>query len=200
MDDRARSELVSGAELEEAAPEVPLPRRRRWRWVIAVAAFALAVTVSALALSPPRPPSLTVKGDGAAELFELENLRPGGEPVALAAYRGRPVVVNFFASWCVPCRQEMPGFQSVYEQVEDRVAFVGVNHQDSRRGGLQLVEETGVRYPSGYDPKGEVALSYGLYGMPTTLFISAEGQLLERRTGEMSERELRQTVDRLFPR
>lgn len=69
----------------------------------------------------------------------------------------------------------MPGFQAVYEKVGDRVAFVGVNHQDNREGALKLLADTGVRYSSGFDPDGNVAASYGLFGMPTTLFISDQG-------------------------
>lgn len=144
-------------------------------------------------------PALTVTGGGKAKAFELDNLRQGGPTVSLAQYRGRPVVVNFFASWCVPCRREMPGFQAAYEKVGDRVAFVGVNHQDNRPGALELLADTGVRYPSGFDPDGRVAASYGLFGMPTTLFISDQGALLERRTGEISEKELLAIIGRLFP-
>jgi len=78
-------------------------------------------------------------------------------------------------------------------------SILGVNHQDNRSAALDLVAETGVRYPAGFDPDGEVARSYGLFGMPTTLFISPDGSLLERRTGEISEKQLVATIDRLFP-
>lgn len=179
---------------------------RRWRrvrrrlWILVGVVSVALVVVTALA----RPdvvarPALTVKGGGPAKAFALENLRQGGPTVSLAQYRGRPVVVNFFASWCVPCRREMPGFEAVYEKVGDRVAFVGVNHQDNREGALELLSDTGVRYPSGFDPDGKVAASYGLFGMPTTLFISDQGAVLERRTGEISEKELLAIIERLFP-
>lgn len=149
--------------------------------------------------SGERPP-LTVKGKGDAPLFRLENVHRGQSDVELIDYRGRPVVVNFWASWCVPCRRELPGFAAVSEELEGKVAFVGVNHQDGRASGLEFLQQTGVRYPSGFDPKGDVAASYGLLGMPTTVFVSAEGKLLERRTGEISRKELEQTIERLFRR
>lgn len=133
------------------------------------------------------------------ELVRLDEPSGGGEgTVSLAALRGRPVVVNFFASWCVPCRKELPAFRDVAERYEGRVAFLGVNHQDTRSGGRAMLDEFDVPYAAGYDPKGEVAVEYGLFGMPSTVFVSAEGELLERHTGELSAAQLEESIDRLF--
>jgi cytochrome c biogenesis protein CcmG/thiol:disulfide interchange protein DsbE len=176
-------------------------RRRRHRVWLVLPGVLVAVLVAALAYSGPKGrDARTVQGGGAARLFELPNVRRDEGVVSLASFRGKPVVLNFWASWCVPCRKEMPVFQAVAEQVEGRVAFVGVNHQDSRRLALDLLAETGVRYPSGYDPDGKVAAAYGLFGMPTTLFISPEGMILERRTGEMNRQDLERAIERLFSR
>lgn len=175
------------------------PSRRRRRLVVGalivgVAAIAPVVAGSRGGLQTAPP----VKGEGSAPAFELDNVRPGEAPVSLAAARGKPVVLNFWASWCVPCRREMPAFQAVHEATKDRVTFLGVNNQDQRDPALSLLAETGVSYSSGFDPAGKVALAYGLYGMPTTVFISADGQLLERKTGEIRRDELEATIDRLF--
>jgi cytochrome c biogenesis protein CcmG/thiol:disulfide interchange protein DsbE len=78
------------------------------------------------------------------------------------------------------------------------VAFVGVNHQDQREAALALVREAGMSYPAGFDPDGKVALDYGLFGMPTTIFISPQGQVVEHRTGEMTEGELEDTIRHLL--
>ena len=171
------------------------------RRVLATVVVALVVVVAAFLALRPRPsgPSLVAAGDlGPAPRFDLENLREGGPRLRLADYRGRPVVVNVWASWCVPCRREMPVFEAAYQRYRDRVAFVGVNHQDSRRLALELVDETGVSYPSAYDPDGTVARSFGLFGMPTTLMVSPGGQLRLRRTGEMSRSELTEALDELL--
>jgi cytochrome c biogenesis protein CcmG/thiol:disulfide interchange protein DsbE len=172
-------------------------RRRRRR--LAVAALAVLVLVVALGLtSRPAGQRAVSSPRGGAAAFVLDNLQPGQPRVSLAAFQGRPVVLNFFASWCVPCRREMPGFERVHRRLGARVAFVGVNHQDQREAALALVREAGMSYPAGFDPDGKVALDYGLFGMPTTIFISPQGQVVEHRTGEMTEGELEDTIRHLL--
>lgn len=123
--------------------------------------------------------------------FRLEAVRQGQPPVDLAEFRGRPVVLNFWASWCAPCAKEMPALEAVYQQVKDRVAFVGVDGNDSRRLALKLMDRTGVSYPSGYDPKDEVYRAYRLVGRPTTVFIDAGGRIRGVHAGELDEPALR---------
>jgi thiol-disulfide isomerase/thioredoxin len=108
------------------------------------------------------------------------------------------VVVNFWASWCVPCRKELPTFAAVAQRLGSQVAFLGVNHQDQRRGALDLQEQMSVPYPSGYDPAGGVHAAYGLVGMPATVFISPDGRILKRRTGELSRAELERIIHESF--
>jgi cytochrome c biogenesis protein CcmG, thiol:disulfide interchange protein DsbE len=175
------------------------PSRRHRRLVVGALIVGVAAVAAVVAASRGGLPSApAVTGGGSAPAFELDNVRPDDAPVSLAAARGKPVVLNFWASWCVPCRREMPAFQAVHQATKDRVTFLGVNNQDQRGPALRLLAETGVRYSSGFDPTGEVALAYGLYGMPTTVFISADGQLLERKTGEISRAQLEASIDRLF--
>lgn len=166
----------------------------RRAWVIGgtlAAVFAVAVVGLALAQRGGE------EEKGLAPPIELRRL--GGEgTVSLASFRGRPVVVNFFASWCVPCRKELPAIQAVASKLDGRVAFLGVDHQDNERAALDLLADTGVRFPSGYDPEGKVATSFGLLGMPTTLFIDAEGRLLDRHMGELTQAQLEASINRLF--
>lgn len=171
-------------------------RMIRRRALVAVAA-AILVIAAVLVLRPRTPDtSLVAAGDlGPAPDFDLENLRDGGPRVRLADYRGRPVVVNIWASWCVPCRREMPAFEAVHQRYGVSVVFLGVNHQDSRRLALELADETGITYPSAYDPDGTVASSLGLFGLPTTLLVSPSGELRFRRTGEVSRRTLVNVID-----
>ncbi|MGH2695754.1 MAG: TlpA family protein disulfide reductase [Actinomycetota bacterium] len=176
-----------------------------------VAALAIVPIVAATAVAVLLAPSaqrelrdLTDGGPsratnrGPAPAFALDNLVEAASPVALDDYRGRPVVLNFWASWCVPCRREMPVLADGHRRVGDRVAFVGINHQDRRSDALELLADTGVTYPSGFDPDGGVARAYAIFGLPTTVFISADGEILEQRTGELSTQQLEAALGRLF--
>lgn len=167
--------------------------------VVVIAATVLAVRAT-LADPVRRAPAAARAGGGLgpAPAIEVEGLRDPRSSISLVELRGTPLVVNFWAAWCAPCRREMPAFQSVYEDVQDDVGFLGIDNQDIRADGLDLVRETGVRYRLGFDPSGDVARAFGVLGMPTTVFVSADGEMLERVTGEMSEQDLRDTIRRLF--
>lgn len=141
-----------------------------------------------------------VGGEGGrrpAPTFSLPDTRDPAARVELAAFRGRPVVVNFWASWCVPCRNEMPAFEAAHQRFRDRVAFVGVNHQDGRTPALDLLRQTGVTYASGSDPDGKVAAAYRLIGMPSTVLVSADGHVVATHTGELSRSQLDGMIEKL---
>ena len=187
---------------DPVVPESPVGRTpRRWKVWAAVGAASAALGVLALVLattgSDTAPSSSTAGGDR-APAFRLSDVRDETAFISLDDFRGRPVVLNFWASWCVPCRKEMPALQEVSEEAQDRIAFVGVNHQDNRGEALAFLAETGARFPAGFDPEGGTAAAYGLYGMPTTIFISPDGRILERHRGEISKAQLRRNIERLF--
>jgi cytochrome c biogenesis protein CcmG/thiol:disulfide interchange protein DsbE len=132
-----------------------------------------------------------------APTFSVEEVRTGRPAVALKALTGTPVVLNFFAAWCVPCRKELPLLQRVSQEEGDRVAFVGVDVKDSRTRATDLLEETGVTYPAGYDPQGAVANGFRVQAMPTTFFIRADGHIADQVFGELSAGRLREGLDKL---
>ena len=180
-------------------PAPPRPRRSRAWWVVALVLLVGGSVGVALATSESlsRSPA-TVKLAGPAKAFRLEDVRPGEPPVRLLDFRGTPVVLNFFGSWCPPCLRELPDLQAVSERYKGKVAFIGVTFNDTRPGAREVLRRAGVTYPAGFDPDNEVALRYALRGMPTTVFISADGKLLERAEKELTEQQLESIIRRLF--
>lgn len=114
-----------------------------------------------------------------------------GTTASLADYQGRPLVANFWASWCPSCVAEMSAaFKPVQEQLGDQVAFLGLNLQDERDRALELVEETGVLFDLAEDPIGDLYIELGGIGMPFTVFIDADGNIIEKHNGPLSEQQL----------
>jgi peroxiredoxin len=126
--------------------------------------------------------------------FEGENFR-------LSEQRGKVVVVNFWASWCGPCRREMPDFMNVWEQYKDRgVVFVGVDTQDSPESGYIFASRLGIKYPLGYDRDDAIARAYYIRAFPTTILITPQGKTKIRIPGEMSAKELIAYLDAMLPK
>lgn len=186
--------------------ERTIPRLRRWRrrmWLaaalvgapLAVGAIATLAGVGARGAVDNQRLDIGPRS-GLAPAFILPDLAEPARTVAPADFAGRPVVVNFWASWCVPCRREMPRLAEAARRLEGRVAFLGVSYKDRREDALALARETGLPYPSAVDADGDVGSRYGVYGMPTTVFVDAEGRIVGRYLGEMKDG----TLDRLLRR
>ncbi len=118
-----------------------------------------------------------------------------GEDVPLASVRGAPTVVNFFASTCIPCITEMPAFEQVYQGLggaDGPVRFLGVAISTDRSDdALELVERTGVTYPTAKDKDSSVASALDVALLPTTVFLDRDGKVVSTSTGELSAGELR---------
>jgi len=119
-------------------------------------------------------------------------LRPlaGGEPVTLASLRGRPAVINFWATWCVPCFQEHPLLVSTARSLGDRVRFVGVIYEDSEEQVREFLARQGAAYPSLVDPGSRTAIAFGVFGVPETYFIDAEGKIAAKHIGPLDAESL----------
>lgn len=123
-----------------------------------------------------------------------------GDRVALADLRGKAVVLNFWASWCVPCRAEMPYFESTYQAYKDRgVVFVGLAMQDRPEDSRAFLEELAVSYPNGSDEGSDISLRYGVAGLPTTVFIAPDGKVARTWKGTLSEEQLVGFVEEIAP-
>ncbi|MDA8291770.1 MAG: TlpA disulfide reductase family protein [Actinomycetota bacterium] len=195
---------------EPTTPGGPGPRRRRPRLpvVLVIVAFALVAGFVAYAVrsaSVARPPVTaglpTIPAGTLAAPFSLPRLG-GGPPVVLASFRGRPTVVNFFASWCVDCRAELSAFGSVSRSDGRLVNFVGVDTNDPNAAlARALLARAGARYPVGVDPSGSVANSrYLVSALPVTLFLGSSGRVVGEVVGAQSRSDLEGWISRLTSR
>ena len=173
------------------APVAAPPNRARF---VVIGAVVLAAGLGALMLGTRGGGDL---GDAnAAPGFSLPSVRNAADAVSLDMRDGRPAVVNFFASWCAPCKRELPHFASASRRLEGEVAFIGIAHQDDAGLAAEMLDEFEIRYPAGNDPDGDLARRYLLRGMPSTAFVAADGTLVGVAAGELDAGELDGWIER----
>lgn len=134
--------------------------------------------------------------EGPAPDFTLK-LFDGGE-ISLSDLQGQIVVLNFWASWCAPCREEAPMLESVWQRYRGQgVTVIGVDYQDTEAPALAFIEEFGITYPNGPDPRSRIAKSYGVQGVPETFVITHEGEIAEVFIGSPTEAQLATVLEQL---
>lgn len=170
------------------------PAWLRWLPLTATVPFlallAFGLTRDARIIPSPLP------GEPAPE-FALETL--DGDSVRLSDIHGRVAIVNFWASWCIPCREE----HSVLRQLRQRypetdVALMGILYQDTPDDGRSFMREFGGNWPSGVDPGSRLAIEFGVYGVPETFFLARDGTIARKRIGPLIWESARATVDSLL--
>lgn len=121
-----------------------------------------------------------------------------GNEVTLSEHFGKPLVVNFWASWCPPCKEEMPDFEKVYQEMGDQVTFMMVDLVDGAREtvetGTNYIATEGYTFPVYFDIRQEAAYAYAITSIPTTLFINAEGELVTNAVGAIDEETLKKGI------
>jgi cytochrome c biogenesis protein CcmG, thiol:disulfide interchange protein DsbE len=195
---------MNPASVESGAATTPswvawMARRDRWLptltgILLAGAAWTMASAVPAAAVTGGRIPS--PRAGFLAPDFHVETL--DGDVLTLSDLRGRPVVLNFWATWCPPCRAEMPAFERVFRELGgEGVEIVAVNatSQDSRAAAAEFVEDYGLTFPIGLDVSGELQREYLVRALPTTFFVDREGIIREVVIGgPLAEAHLRSAV------
>ena len=184
----------------EAAPitRPNLSRLPRW-WLVVAAILPLALSaILVLAWAGGAgllTPSLRV-GDRAPD-FSLADL--DGEPVHLADYAGRPVIVNFWASWCVPCVEEFPLLAAALDEHADvGLVVIGIVYRDRSEAARAFADQMAADWPLAMDPGEAVARAYGVYGPPESWLIAPDGTVFSRQIGPYSAEELEAQLDQLL--
>ncbi|MGY1748369.1 TlpA family protein disulfide reductase [Modestobacter sp. SYSU DS0511] len=160
--------LLAGCSSEESEPEPPAP------------AAAPDVRTD-LAACPEQPDEPAPDGDLTGLSFACFT----GGHLDLGRAQGTPTVVNLWASWCGPCREELPLVQELADTAGDRLRVLGVDSQDRATAGASFADEAGVTLPTAVDEDGEIGTALGLRGLPHTLFLTADGSLAHVQIGQV---------------
>lgn len=127
-------------------------------------------------------------------VFDLE-----GNEVNLTDFFGKPIIVNFWASWCGPCKMEMPDFDAAYATYKDEIVFLMVNMTDGSRETLEkassFIADSGYTFPVYYDTEYSAAITYSVSSLPTTYFINADGELIAHARGAIDADTLQKGID-----
>ena len=158
-----------------------------------VAVFIVAAAVISV-ISSPGSSASTSHTDPAAPAFTLAPLGGSGQRISLSQYRGKPLIVNFWASWCSPCQQETPLLAQWYKQQHGRVDLVGLDENDSAADALKFAHAKGITYPIGTDAALAAASAYGVTGLPQTFFLNAQHRIVDRVYGAVTEAALAKGV------
>lgn len=164
--------------------------------------LVLALALLGTACGASEPGSTAADGSarpdltGGDPLPEAELTRLDGDGVVTREdLAGTPTVINFWASWCPYCIEEMPGFEEVHQDLAGQVQFLGVDREDSREKARVLAEETGVTYTLVEDPDGSYFAALRGRGMPTTVFVDASGTIQYRHAGPLTADQLRDLIE-----
>ncbi len=142
----------------------------------------------------------TDSGENAAETApDFTMTDASGEEVKLSDFFGKPVVLNFWASWCGPCKSEMPHFEDAYQKYGEDINFIIVNLTDGARETVEnasdFIEEQGYTFPLYFDTNTEGAMTYGTYSIPVTYFIGADGVPVAQASGALDAATLQKGLD-----
>lgn len=176
--------------------KITRPRLTRLGIMSTVAALPLAVSLLLAGCSAGASPSAsTGKPLPAAKSFTLKELDQPGQRISLASYAGKPVVINFFASWCTPCQKETPLLAKFYRSSHGKVVIIGVDANDEAGPAKKFVQAADVTYPVAVDPfPAKTTTSYGVFALPQTFFLNSKHRIVKKILGDVTLTQLTKGV------
>jgi cytochrome c biogenesis protein CcmG, thiol:disulfide interchange protein DsbE len=186
--------------LETSSEEEPAPAKRSFGRYIAIGVVVVFVGILALALfrTNQSSPTSGPAPDFELTLFEGYPGNAGKNPVKLSDLKGKPVVLNFWASWCVPCAQEAADLQAVYEKYKDRVVFLGVDWTDIEGDARNYLQRFGITYANGPDLQTRIGPRYHITGVPETYVMDQDGNVKFTKISPLTVAELSAVLDGLL--
>ena len=202
-----------------------MPRADRWHRRVGLLALA-AVVIAGCATDPDAggtgaeqtaPDQTAIEVQGVPSCAELPQLASSGETTSdrlpplrlscltpgptidLAALSGRPVLVNLWASWCGPCREEMPVLQAAHERYGEQVQFLGVDSKDITEAGAALLDDLDITYPQVIDAEGELLNHLGVPGLPVTILLDDVGGIAATHVGPLDEESIEELLANVLP-
>lgn len=167
--------------------------------LIVAAVLAVAALTRLDADAPAQQSALPSESAERAPVLDTTFEHFDGRVVRLSDWSGTPMVVNFWASWCAPCVDEMSAvFEPLHKRLGDQVTFIGLNLQDDADNAVATARQTGVTYDLGRDPAGELFAGFDGFGMPTTVFVDASGVVTDTHTGALSRDQLEELIASSF--
>ena len=171
--------------------------------LISIAIIAIVIaSIAVIELRKPRqsPISNSDKNVGisigkTAPDFELKDLSE--KSVKLSDFRGKNVVLNFWASWCPPCREEMPEFQRIHNENQGNLVVVGVNLQESKENAESFVKKLSITFPILLDPNAQVKDLYNVFTQPVTYFIDKDGKIVDKKFGPLTSEEINEKIAKM---
>ena len=189
------SELAQNASVKESVRK----NKRKRRIVIFCVVSLLNVGLLALILTQLLTPATHSVSDPlvghAAPNFSLEMLHSdfGKSALSLSNFKGKPIVLNFWASWCQPCKDELPLLENAWKQMQAQkkdIVFLGIDFQESSSDATSFLQQYGITYLAGLDINGSIASKYRVTSLPQTIFISRDGSITSREPQELTAQEL----------
>lgn len=170
--------------------------------ILAIAGLLLALAVAGLLFTQKEAknefsPKSSAESKEPAPNFTLKIVK--GKDFHLSDYKGKPILINFFASWCLPCREEMPVLEKIVHEYEPKgVVFLGIAVDDTEAKIKDFIARYGVTFPVGLDKTATIQKSFGIYGIPTTYFINKQGVINYSHSGSVTEELLHHELDKLL--